>query len=183
MTFKIQKLETDDEINQVADLAKEIWTEHYTPLIGAPQTEYMIVVFQSVERIRKDIAENNYSYFAVYDDDYSDKQVGYLALRPDEKGVFVSKVYVLKSYRQKGIATLMMDFTLDFAKKEVNSVETVFDSSKYDRPCLWLTVNKGNLGSIEFYKRYGFLIDKEALTDIGNDFYMNDYIMTLYFDL
>lgn len=183
MTFQIKKLETDKELNDVAALAKEIWTEHYTPLIGPAQTEYMIAVFQSADRIKKDIAESNYRYFAVYDGGLPDKQVGYLALQPDEKGVFVSKVYVLKSYRQRGIASMMIEFAADFADKTVKASDTLFDASKYGRPCLWLTVNKGNLGSIEFYKKTGFRIDKEAVTDIGHDFYMNDYIMTRCFEI
>ncbi len=181
MTFKIKNLETDKELDDVAALAKEVWTEHYTPLIGAAQTEYMIRVFQSPERIKNDIREKNYKYFAVFPDG-SGEQVAYLALHPDEKGVFVSKIYVKKEYRRIGIAKMLIDFSLKFAKEEIYSPHSVYDASKNSRPCLWLTVNKGNSGSIEFYKKEGFLIDKEAVTDIGHDFYMNDYIMTLYFD-
>jgi len=186
MTFRIKKLETGDEIADVSVLAKEIWTEHYTPLIGQAQTEYMIAVFQSAERIKKDIAENNYSYFAVYAngaDDFPGRQTAYLALRPDEKGVFVSKIYVKKECRRLGIAAMMMEFAEKFAKKSVRESGALFNSSKYKRPCLWLTVNKGNLGSIEFYKKSGFEIEREAVTDIGQGFYMDDYVMISYFDV
>lgn len=177
MTFKIKKLETDNELDDVAALAKEIWTEHYTPLIGPAQTEYMLRVFQSPERIKSDIRKKNYNYFAVYSDD-SEEQIAYLALQPDEKGVFISKIYVKKEFRRLGIAKMLINFTLNFAKEEINSPNSVYDAAKNNRPCLWLTVNKGNLGPIEFYKKEGFLIDKEAVTDIGHDFYMNDYVMT-----
>ena len=182
MAFKIKKLETNEELEDVAALAKEVWTEHYTPLIGAAQTEYMIRVFQSPEKIKNDVREKNYSYFAVFSDG-GEEQIAYLALQPDEKGVFVSKIYVKKESRRLGIAKMLIEFSLDFAKKEIKSPNSVYDVSKNNRPCLWLTVNKGNSGPIEFYKKEGFLIDKEAVTDIGHDFYMNDYIMTLYFDV
>lgn len=182
MTFKIKKLETDKELDDVAALAEEVWTEHYTPLIGAAQTEYMIRVFQSPERIKSDTREKNYSYFAVYSGG-SGEQTAYLALQPDEKGVFISKIYVKKEYRRLGIAKMLIDFSLNFAKEESKSPNSVYNASKNNRPCLWLTVNKGNSGSIEFYKKEGFVIEKEAVTDIGHDFYMNDYIMTLYFDV
>ncbi|MBZ3935836.1 GNAT family N-acetyltransferase [Methanimicrococcus blatticola] len=181
MTFKIKKLETDKELDNVAALAKEIWTEHYTPLIGPAQTEYMLRVFQSPERIKTDIRERNFSYFAVVSED-SEEQIAYLALQPDERGVFISKIYVKKEFRRLGIAKMLIRFSLDFAKEEIKSPNSVFDASKNTRPCLWLTVNKGNSGPIEFYKKEGFVIDNEAVTDIGHDFYMNDYIMTLYFD-
>ncbi|MDV0444768.1 hypothetical protein MmiAt1_03060 [Methanimicrococcus sp. At1] len=181
MAFTIRKLKTDEEINDVAALAKEIWTEHYVPLIGAAQTEYMIAVFQSASRIKSDIAEKNYSYFAVFPDG-SNEQIAYLALQPDDKGVFLSKIYVKKEYRRQGAAKMLTDFALDFAKESTRMPDSVYAKTKYARPRLWLTVNKGNAGSIEFYKKVGFVIDKEAVTDIGNDFYMNDYIMTLYFE-
>lgn len=181
MAFKIKNLKTDEELNDVAALAEEVWTEHYTPLIGAAQTEYMIRVFQSPEKIKNDIREKNYKYFAVFPDG-CEEQAAYLALQPDEKGVFISKIYVKKEYRRRGIAKMLIGFSLNFAKEEINSPDSVYDASKNKRPCLWLTVNKGNSGSIEFYKKEGFLIDKEAVTDIGHDFYMNDYIMTLYLD-
>ncbi|MDR2943581.1 MAG: GNAT family N-acetyltransferase [Methanosarcinales archaeon] len=181
MTFKIKKLETDKEIKAVAALAEEIWTEHYTPLIGAAQTEYMIRVFQSPERIKNDIKEKNYNYFAAFLEG-GGEQAAYLALCPDERGVFISKIYVKKEYRRRGIAKMLVAFSLDFSKKEIRASNLKSAASKKDRPCLWLTVNKGNSGSIEFYKKEGFEIEKEAVTDIGQHFFMDDYIMALYFD-
>jgi len=179
MKDSIQKLETDTELMDVSELAREIWTEHYTPLIGPAQTEYMILNFQSAGRIKKDISEKGYSYFAVYDEK---KPVGYFALRPDEKGVFISKLYVLKEYRQRGIAKKMIQFSLDFAKEAIHSEKKKFNAASHEKPCMWLTVNKGNLGSIEFYKKVGFEISEEIVTDIGNGFVMDDYVMTLFFD-
>ena len=179
MKDSIQKLETATELIDVSELAREIWTEHYTSLIGSAQTEYMISNFQSADRIKKDIAEKGYSYFAVYDEK---KPVGYFALQPDEKGVFISKIYVLKKYRQKGIAKKIIQFSLDFAKETIQSKNTKFNAPVYEKPCLWLTVNKGNLGSIEFYKKVGFEISEEIVTDIGNGFVMDDYVMIFFFE-
>jgi len=179
MKNSIKKLETDMELIDVSELAKEIWTEHYTPLIGSAQTEYMISNFQSADRIKKDIAEKGYSYFAVYDEK---TPVGYFALQPDEKGVFISKIYVLKEYRRKGIANKIIQFSLDFSKEKVRFEKSMFNAAAYEKPCMWLTVNKGNLGSIEFYKKVGFEISKEIVTDIGNGFVMDDYVMTFFFE-
>jgi Acetyltransferases len=179
MKYTIQNVETDTELIDVSKLAREIWTEHYTSLIGSAQTEYMISNFQSADRIKKDISEKGYSYFAVYDEKIP---IGYFALQPDEKGVFISKIYVLKEYRQRGIATKIIQFSLDFAKEAARSEKSVFDAASHEKPCMWLTVNKGNLGSIEFYKKAGFEISEEIVTDIGNGFVMDDYVMTAYFE-
>ena len=173
----------------MSELAKEIWTEHYPSLIGSAQTEYMIERFQSAERIKKDIGENGYSYFAVYDDVVQNivqnvvqtviqKPVGYLALQPHENELFISKLYVQKRYRNRGIATEMIRFSLTFAKENMRLSKRNRDDPDYEKPSLRLTVNKGNLGSIAFYKKAGFEISEEIVTDIGDGYYMDDYVMT-----
>ena len=42
---------------------------------------------------------------------------------------------------------------------------------------VYLTVNKYNTGSIEVYRHLGFEIADSAVTDIGNGYVMDDYIM------
>ena len=41
------------DIALIAGLARQIWTEHYTPIIGAAQVEYMLGRFQSQSAIKK----------------------------------------------------------------------------------------------------------------------------------
>ena len=200
MTHIIKKSEAVEELTEISKLAKEIWVEYYTPLIGQAQTEYMISTFQSADRIQKDIEEKGFSYFTAFagnDIDNSNsigiardsdniskttKPVGYFALQPDEKGVFISKIYISKEYRRRGIAGEIIQFSVCFAQEAIQSAETKYDSSRYETPRLWLTVNKGNSGSIEFYKKSGFEIIEEAVTDIGNGFVMDDYIMAFFFE-
>jgi len=183
MTIKIRKAQTDAEIFEISETAKEVWTEHYTSLIGSAQTEYMISKFQSSDRIKQDIVKNEYSYFAIYEEAaFPAKPIGYFALQPDETGVFISKLYILKEYRQRGIARKIIQFTLDFAKESIQSEKSKFNALANKKPRLWLTVNKGNFGSIEFYKKIGFEISEEIVTDIGNGFEMDDYLMILFFE-
>lgn len=40
--FYMKKAETDDQLRQIADLAEIIWNEHFTPIIGKKQVDYMI---------------------------------------------------------------------------------------------------------------------------------------------
>lgn len=181
MTFHMKELKNDEEIEKIAALAAEIWREHYTSLIGAAQTEYMVETFQSAAQIKKDIVEENYSYFAVCLPE-TEEQIAYLALHPDEKGVYISKVYVKKEYRRQGIAQRMIEFALQFAREKVCPESSVFERERNGRPSLRLSVNKGNAGSIAFYKKVGFSIESASVTDIGNGFCMDDYIMALYWD-
>ena len=40
--FEVKKAEADKQIREIADLANEIWNEHFTPIIGKEQVEYMV---------------------------------------------------------------------------------------------------------------------------------------------
>jgi ribosomal protein S18 acetylase RimI-like enzyme len=148
---------------ELAALARAIWTEHYTPIIGAGQVEYMLARFQSADKIMNDIGANGYRYFMAY---CGSKPVGYFAVKPEEdkKALFLSKLYVDKNSRGQGISRLMLDRMMAMAQ------EAGLDY-------IWLTVNKHNDTTISIYKRLGFRIVDELVTDIGNGYVMDDYIM------
>ena len=55
--FKSKKAETDHQVREIADLAKIIWNEHFTPIIGKDQVGYMIEKFQSYPALREQIAD------------------------------------------------------------------------------------------------------------------------------
>ena len=38
---------TPADVNSVAALARVIWNQHYVPIIGQAQTDYMLAKFQS----------------------------------------------------------------------------------------------------------------------------------------
>lgn len=78
----------------------------------------------------------------------------------------MSKIYVEKSYRRLGIA-----------KEFINMLKELYDNTQFNN--IWLTVNKYNKGSIDAYKRLGFEIVDEMVTDIGNGFVMDDYKMSM----
>jgi len=40
-----------------------------------------------------------------------------------------------------------------------------------------LTVNRSNYKTINFYFKFGFIIEEVKDFDIGNNYYMNDFIM------
>ena len=41
----------ESQVRAVAVLALEIWRQHYTPILGTAQVEYMLTRFQSVDAI------------------------------------------------------------------------------------------------------------------------------------
>lgn len=160
----IQEIKTSDQelISSTSKLAKEIWTEHYTPIIGIEQVEYMLDKFQSVEAIENQL-KDSYRYFSVSDDN---QIVGYFSIQLREHRLFLSKAYVRKEHRGKGIFNLMLLRIINIAKDYgLNKIE--------------LTVNKENNHTIEVYKTKGFIVIQEAIFDIGNGYVMDDYVLQL----
>lgn len=152
---------TPNEIEPLCRLAWDIWTEHYTPIIGSPQVEYMLKKYQSPEAVRQYLKQGYKCYFILYDKAIA----GYFMYKTD-KDMFLSKLYVEKNYRGRGCAAA----AIDFLKKECR---------KKGIGRIWLTVNKNNTGSIAAYKKLGFNICDQCKTDIGGGFFMDDYIMEL----
>ncbi|MEQ1581069.1 MAG: GNAT family N-acetyltransferase [Steroidobacteraceae bacterium] len=92
----------------VARLAHEIWYEHYVPIIGREQVDYMVPRFQSEAAILGQIAKG-LQYFLIL---RGGDACGYLAIepQPDERKMFLSKLYVLKSARHHGLGRQALDF-------------------------------------------------------------------------
>lgn len=148
----------------ISQLAEKIWSEHYTSIIGHEQVEYMLMKFQSPNVIYNDIKSGRYSYYLAYD---KAMPAGYLAVSFDKfkREIFLSKIYVDKSSRGKGIARKFIEMLKGASEGEYSTIR--------------LTVNKKNIDSINIYKKLGFEICDKAVTDIGNGFVMDDYIMRL----
>ncbi|MGN0622047.1 MAG: GNAT family N-acetyltransferase [Porcipelethomonas sp.] len=157
----IREVKTDDEIAATAALAEEIWHQHFTPIIGADQVKYMISKFQSAEAIKKQIMTQGYTYLNAFE---GDERTGYTGFCRDGNRMFLSKLYVRKEHRGKGISRLMLN---DIIKRS-EGLEGIY-----------LTVNKHNDRTIEIYKHMGFRMIDKAVTDIGCGFVMDDYIFQL----
>ena len=162
MTIKITPVSTASEITLVEQLAKEIWSQHYSSIIGLAQVKYMIKTFQSFEAISFQIQDGVEYYLVTVDK----RIVGYLSLVLDypSKRLMLSKIYVKQLGRKKGVGKSMLDFV------EEKCTEEGLDT-------LWLTVNRFNDDAIIWYKNHGFNTVDEVKKDIGSGFFMDDYIM------
>ena len=67
-TFHIQSAKTDEQIKDIANLAEIIWNQHFTPIIGKEQVDYMVEKFQSYPAIKNQITKDGYEYFEIFCD-------------------------------------------------------------------------------------------------------------------
>ncbi|MCL2108857.1 MAG: GNAT family N-acetyltransferase [Oscillospiraceae bacterium] len=147
----------------LAALAREIWQEHYTPIIGAEQVEYMLEKFQSAEKIAADITAETCIYFTAENAE-TGALVGYSAVEPRADCLFLSKLYIHSDSRGKGIAHKFLAEIVAIAKAQGQSR-------------IRLTVNKHNAGAIAAYQKMRFKIIDSVKNDIGGGFFMDDYVM------
>ncbi|MDR2773100.1 MAG: GNAT family N-acetyltransferase [Elusimicrobiota bacterium] len=153
-----------EAIKTVEQIAKEVWREHYLPIISDKQIDYMLENFQSFEAISKQIKDENYKYFLMRAEvDFYD---GYFAIVAKDDGLFLSKLYVCRTARKK-----------QYAKKSLEFMKAA--AEKLNLGNIYLTVNRQNESSIEVYKRLGFEIKETVDLDIGGGYQMNDYKMVL----
>ena len=147
----------ENDIKTLAELTNEIWHEYWPCILSAEQIDYMVEKFQSENAIINQMKNENYKYYFINSDN---QNVGYVGISPHSDYLFLSKLYIKKEFRHKGIGKAVFEKIKDFG----------FDK-------IQLTVNKYNKNTIDAYLKYGFKIIDSVVSDIGNGFVMDDYIM------
>ncbi|MDO5861312.1 MAG: GNAT family N-acetyltransferase [Thermoplasmata archaeon] len=153
----------EDSLRIIASLANTVWREAYEGIVDRAQTAYMIERFQSYEAIRDQVDNRGYTYLLVRD---GPRVAGYCGYVPDDRGLFLSKIYVHRDFRHKGVSSPVFE--------HLRTVARSLGKSK-----VYLTVNRGNEAAIRVYEHVGFEIVESADNPIGDGFVMNDYIMEM----
>ena len=160
MVFTIDPVQTEGDRETVATLADSIWRDHYSPIIGIAQVEYMLNRFQSAEAIEAQ-CQAGYVYCLVQQDAVA---VGYFAVQQQAEDLFLSKFYVVASERGQG-----------YGRQMLAEIEQIARGRGCDR--ITLTVNKHNTTTLQIYQRLGFTVTDAIVTDIGGGFVMDDFLL------
>ena len=157
----IIKAELED-ISTIQDLAKRSWEVAYADILKQEQIDYMLDLMYSEEALTKHFENPNYHYYLIQEDDQFLGFVGFeFHLEPETTKLH--RIYFLKEAQGKG-----------FGKKALKLV--VNETKKIDNKRVILTVNKNNSAK-KFYESQGFKIYDEAISDIGNGYVMDDFLM------
>ena len=149
-----------NDLSTLEKLAQEIWREYSICFITKEQIEYMLDKFQSQKAMISQL-QNGYEYYFIKE---NNQNAGYFAIQPQTNKLFLSKIYISKNFRNKGLGRKSLEFIKQKAKEcQLNTIE--------------LTVNKTNENSIKAYQNWGFKIKSSDITDIGNGFVMDDFIL------
>lgn len=87
--------------------------------------------------------KKNYAFVGIKDNEIIAFLYGYGMLRPDGKSMFyIHSVDVITEYQSKGIGTRLMEFTLDYIKKE----------NKYYK--FFILTENDNIKACKLYQKY-----------------------------
>jgi ribosomal protein S18 acetylase RimI-like enzyme len=157
------KKSSPENIYIIQSIAEVTWPVAYGAILPPQQLAYMLNLFYSKEAIELQM-QKGHEFVIAYDNaepagfaSYSSKSI------EDGYTWRLHKLYVDPAQQGKGVGQYLLDFV---CKDILHQGGTKLE----------LNVNRQNK-AIDFYKRNHFTIIKEEDIDIGNGYFMNDYIM------
>ena len=143
--MKIREVCGEADIRRMTKVAEIVWREANVVFCTLEQVEYMIEMFQSYEAVSGQLV-HGYRYFLV---EQEGEILAYFGVQPQGERLFLSKFYILKEHRGKGIFSMGLNFMQELCG------ELQLDT-------IYLTVNKNNTHACEVYLHKGFKIAQEA---------------------
>lgn len=164
MEIRVEKIGAS-EIEIIRSLAYEIWPEAYKFILKQDQINYMLEQMYSIVHLENDV-KNGVQYFVAYE---GKEPVGFAgaALEYEPHVLQLHKIYVLPRLKGTGVGKKLLINVRGWGLEH---------QQKYIR----LTVNRNNKEAIGFYQKQGFTILESVDVAIGNEYYMNDYIMKVH---
>lgn len=147
------------DLPRIRALAEHIWNQHYPPIIGQAQVDYMLQRMYSSESLNDQLMRQHHRFYLV---NLAGREAGFISVYKDPDGDwFISKFYIDQNLAGKGIGSAVFE-----------QIKILCAARSFR-----LTVNRQNIKAINFYFKLGFRIEKVADFDIGGGYVMNDFVM------
>jgi GNAT superfamily N-acetyltransferase len=158
----------------IRSISERTWPSTYGHIISQEQIDFMLDWMYSDDSLATQMNTGCKFYIASIKNENSDwDAVGFCSVSPDDEKVEgpkahkLNKLYVLPSAHGTGAGKALLNKAIEVAKSEGSG-------------SLFLQVNKHN-NAYTFYLIHGFEKEAEFKFDIGNGFFMDDYVMRLSF--
>ena len=148
----------ENDISLIAQLADKIWREHYPAMITVKQIDYMLRTRYSAPVIEAKMQRGEQFYLAYLDNE----AVGYASIELKESYYYLHKFYLDVSKHRRGVGKEFFAYLL-----------MQMEASKPIK----LQVNRQNVKAINFYFKMGFTIEYAADFNIGENYFMQDFVM------
>jgi GNAT superfamily N-acetyltransferase len=153
----------------IRSVSERTWPSTYGHIISQEQIDFMLDWMYSDKSLAEQFEKGHQFYIA----NLNGEDIGFCSVSNEpidedgnaQKAHKLNKLYVLPSAHGTGSGKALMNKAIEVAKEEGSS-------------SLFLQVNKLN-NAYTFYLKNGFIKEQEFKFDIGNGFYMDDYVMRL----
>ena len=152
----------------IRSVSERTWPSTYGHIISQEQIDFMLDWMYSDASLEKQMNTGCEFYIASTQNDNGDMDpVGFCSVSPEDGAHKLNKLYVLPVAQGTGAGKALLNKAIEVAKAAGST-------------SLFLQVNKQNT-AYTFYLKKGFIKELEFKFDIGNGFYMDDYVMRLHF--
>jgi GNAT superfamily N-acetyltransferase len=155
---------TRAELQSVTQLAREIWYLHYPGMITVSQIDYMLAQRYQPGSIASQIDSGEAWWDKL---EVESRLAGFTSYEPgsDPLSIKLDKLYVHQRVMRRGFGSALLCHVEE--QSRCRGIQS-----------LYLQVNKGNTASIDFYRSNGFTLKDSVKVDIGNHFFMDDFILS-----
>ncbi|RYG20936.1 MAG: GNAT family N-acetyltransferase [Chitinophagaceae bacterium] len=154
----------EEDVAIISDLAEQIWPQTYSAYISEEQLRFMLDKMYNRGELLGQL-ESGHIFILASENGKDVGFAGFSALDPTNKVYKLHKLYVLPEMHGKGVGKILMNEVVNLAVRQGGK-------------SLQLNVNRNNKAK-DFYLKAGFNIKETVDLNIGNGFFMNDYVMEL----
>jgi len=156
----------EEDLEIIRDIASATWPSTYLDIIGQAQIDYMLDKMYSRGELLKQLMEGHI-FLIAEEGENQFGFAGYSIIDHEERIYKLHKLYVLPSAHGKGVSKILINEVFNQVKDAGGSA-------------LQLNVNKHN-NAKDFYLKGGFTIKESVKLDIGEGYFMDDYVMEYKF--
>lgn len=156
------KTATLNDIKTIQNLAAQIWPVAYHQILSAEQLNYMLMKFYSEAALQDQMLTKGHQFYLLQDE--KNMALGFASVSCEDAITFkLQKLYVLPHFQGKQLGKSLL-------------IKVLHDVKEKGGERLILNVNRYNKARF-FYEKFDFKIIEEVDIDIGNHYFMNDFVM------
>jgi GNAT superfamily N-acetyltransferase len=154
----------EKDLIYIHTIAEKTWPVAYADVITAAQIRYMLDKMHTVSALKSQV-EKGHIFLVAFENKLAAGFASFEKNFDGENNTKLHKLYVLPQMQGKNIGKALLK-------------EVILAAKKANQKSIVLQVNRKNK-ALNFYLKNTFKLARTEDFDIGNGFFMNDYIMEL----
>jgi len=154
-----------NELHLIRNIAFETWPIAYKNILSDDQLSYMLKMFYDLDILASQQEQRNHQFILAFDDYGTEMGFACYSRALDNTSKYLlHKLYILPNQQGKKTGTNLLDFIINEIKKTG------------EKSVIQVNVNRHN-NALNFYLKHGFSIILKEDIDIGEGYFMNDYVL------